>query len=113
MPAVTLELSWWLIEVLVTAAWLLTMFVSFQAGQRYQQFRKNPDEFRKNPDEFRKNPDEQVTVYEKKRFPEEVFKVKNITVLHLRSTCSSLSRSAPTTMSWCSKCSWHDEGKKS
>ena len=109
MPAVTLELSWWLIEVLVTAAWLLTMFVSFQAGQRYQQFRKNPDEFRKNPDE-------QVTVYEKKRFPEEVFKVKNSTVLHLRSTRSSLSRSAPTTMSWCSKCSWHgttDEGKKS
>ena len=87
-----MELSWWQIEVLLTAAWLLTMFVSFRAGLRYQQLRKNPDE--------------QVTVDEKKRLPEEVFMVQKGTVLHLSSTCSYLSRSEPATMSWCCKCSW-------
>ena len=44
MPSMTVELSWWQLEVLLTAAWLMTMYITFRAGLRYQQFRMSSDD---------------------------------------------------------------------
>ena len=94
-------MSWWQFEMLLAGAWLITMYISFRAGQRYQQFRKNVDE---------------VAVDEKKRFPDEVFLLQKSTVMHLSSTCSYFNDKAePATLSWCIRCSWKNqkrEGKK-
>ena len=92
MPSVTVELSWWQLQVLLTAAWLMTMCVSFQAGLRCQQFRMRFEE--------------KLTVDEMKKSLPEVFMVEKGSVLHLSSTCSSLSRSNTELMRWRSKCSW-------
>ena len=95
MPAVTVELSWWQLEVLLTAAWLMTMYITFRAGLRYQQFRMSSDD--------------QVTVDEAKKNLPEVFMVQKGTVLHLSSTCSSLSKTDADAMRWCSKRSWRTQ----
>ena len=39
----------------------------------------------------------------------EVFMVEKGSVLHLRSTCSSLTRSNADLTRWCSKCSWKNQ----
>jgi len=92
MPSATVELSWWQLQVLLTVAWLMTMYVSFQAGLQCQQFRMSFEE--------------KLTADEMNKSLPEVFMVEKGSVLHLSSTCSSLSRSNADLMRWCSKCSW-------
>ena len=92
MPSVTVELSWWQLQVLLTAAWLMTMYVSFQAGLRCQQFRMSFEE--------------KLTVDEMKKNLPEVFMAEKGAVLHMSSTCTYLSKSDEKLMRWCSRCSW-------